>query len=1405
MTMRRKRNISIAMVMFLLLTSIFLPFFRAFASLGEAEREFNEKSSKFIQDAEEARDIIELLDKDAKANPNPNRNSISFVMRRLFYPGYYANDMRDGILAMDVKASRSSLLHDGIHACNPNAPNNLINHNCNIPNFTTSLFQNISEPFTSPLVNAEKTSSYATFGLGVPANIPGDIVPADPRERRHTYTALELYGYDLKLTSYSGEWDQIVVSNSARMLSNFGVIDSITLAGATVWNSYKNGIAAFVDNMSFNPVRWFGTIARTFEATATSGINTVVDTSELNVIATNAWKRPNIDKTLYNIYVMSDKEVLRETARGYFNVFSVEMNSKVNDSKKLKEVLELDPNKALDSIAFSYDPQMETAASKEAREKAKEKRDEIIEHNKKEEYKADIEGGYKDKNYKPQIKPVPKIPKPVYYTESEQLELWSKEPNVSSVLKKASSAGLISSDMSSYDSYQDLKDAWDGSYDPYFTSSFSADGETIEDILRDTDASVFQKYPHLDPKQGISKYACMNSDGTMMRNGQGMPEYLYLKNNLGNKEYLNPLCGEARPPISAGLFGSGWDDKEIKDTRHVSNVSSESLIFDKIKNITTSAIRTVNSLIAKFTNVVVGLAFTPVLSALGIDTIVAKFIESFKNTIFFPLAGLVATIGAVLMFFRLLKNGSAWQLFSSIGLTLFIFVAGSVFLLHPKSTVSLVDTLPNSIDNFMATTILAGTESSYCSTGEDVSGVRSAQCSIWGAMVFEPWVHLQFGTGYENLYAAGKAPSDGKAMMNKNTSLVGDASVNMGNGKIINNWAMYQLSKTKTGTINDFNQLDPMGHIDKDMYRLVDLQAGPNYGVNTDSRYFKDWSGSRNGSFLLFLTTIQAVLMMIAISGVALTKIQVSFMFSVSVLFLPVMLLYALMPNGRSKFIRYVSGLVSLLIKRALLVVLLSVLMRIIIVGYSKASSLESGAFVAIFVSIAFMVYRKELMSLISSTESNGIISGETKELKQAIGKVIPKNIKQAYSVKKANLKGATAGYVGGAVGAMEDKAGISVRRAGIAMTLANLERKERKKGLSDVEELQKEKLTAERKAIKDSIKHKESLPKEELDALEAERRDALRMANSYEEDINNLYEEAEKAGKEIDKKMISELEKEAEYYRNLAKEKEDEIIGGSTSGDSVMGQARKGAAHSKGVIGRVSERKIRAEGFAALTAYRDIKNQVYAEGARKIVEAQDAVAHDAYREVLSQTKEGKSKANTKIAGSEHGDLMKPKLQKKIRKIAEEKRKQSKGEGFSDAISTQSKDIEIAAKIIDKRRSVDTIKTNIKHPTQILSSSREREQENLKAIENSSSIADAKQLIERDIELGAKPDDFTVIAREKVEVYLEREESRSKETRRAGDKKRDEAKKIAKEAIEIREKREKLEREKEEKNNDNEK
>lgn len=371
---RWKRNFILILAIMAILMSALNPALMASADLTEATEKFDKESGEFLEDAEEARDIVNILDKNAKENPKPDRNSIDFVMKRLLYPGVYVNDVRDAIVSDSVGKTKDELLFDGVHACNPDAPNNLIDHNCNIPNFTTGLIQNVVDPFTEPLSNAGKTSSYSIFGLGVPNNIPGDIVPIRPESRTNTYTALELYGYSLKLTSYNGEWDHILPSDSARMLSNFGVIDRITLVGTSLWNGAREGVGAFIENFSFNPVRWYGNIANAYETGASAGVNTIVDTSELNIIATNAWKRPRLDGTLYNIYVMTDAEVIRETSRGYFAAFNDGLNDKASENPELNEVLALNPNTALSDVKkFSYDPTWETDDSKEERKNATKK------------------------------------------------------------------------------------------------------------------------------------------------------------------------------------------------------------------------------------------------------------------------------------------------------------------------------------------------------------------------------------------------------------------------------------------------------------------------------------------------------------------------------------------------------------------------------------------------------------------------------------------------------------------------------------------------------------------------------------------------------------------------------------------------------------------------------------------------------------------------------------------------------------------------------------------------------------------------------------------------------------------------------------------------------------------------
>lgn len=1023
---------------------------------ADTEEKFDEEVNKYIGDADSFEKVLEKYSKDTEGNRNPSKNTILHVIDRMIGTGKYLNDVEYGVVSSNLDVKKEDILYDGKYACHPNAPLNLLNHNCNIPNFTTGLLQNIAKPFYSPFTNAEKTTSYATFGLGVPDNIPGGQVPIVPGNRAHKYTALELYGYDLKVTSYTGEWDKIDVSSEARMLSNFGVIDNITLTGTALWNSTKAGMASLIDNFSFNPIRWISTA---IDAALSGGINTVIDTSDLNIVASNGWKRSQFNDSLYNVYVMTNNEILAETHNKYFREFIEYLKTNAELSPELNAVLELE-----EIPDFTFKPEWEKEESIKARRSAEE-------YNRQQEQIAQY-----DPNHIVQYK---QIPEPVYYTEKEQLVFWGD--NNSGIIEKAKGQGILEGDISSYDTYDEITSEWIENWGEYFSEEFNALGVVVETILELTDNDVFNSNPHLDPKQPISQYACANPDGTIKRDENGNVEYLYLSNNKGTTEYVNPNCAPARPPIGGALFGSGWTGNEKSlvsaqsDTRHIDNIQDSgviSSIIESFGNMFMSIFRSMNSFIARMTNTLLGLAFSPILSELGIDAIVGQLVEGFKNTIFFPLAALAVTVGAFILFFQVLKGQGFKELMIAVSTTLLVFIAGGAFLMYPESTVKLVDELPTSIDTFLSNAVLVDDDGTgYCSTGDESDGIRSAQCNVWGIMVFNPWVHLQFGDAYENLYANGHAPEGGNSFNNENTSLVGDAGVYMGNGVTVNNWALYQLDKTKAGTINmkaDTND-ESLGKVDKDMYRLVDLQAGPQNGKNSDTRRFETWSGmSSGGGFVGLLTTIQNVIVAFAITGLAITKIEVSFIFAISIIILPIMLLVALMPIGQNKLKKYMSTLISLLLKRVVVVMMMSVLLKTLSISYSTVSSIAGAATLAIFISVAFIIYKKELLNLITGSENTG-------KVKELVADTVPLSIKQKYATVSADVKGRATGFVGGALGYLsyKNKADNQLHRNQIELDELN---KIDEADLTDKEVIIKARLTQENEIITKRLNESQGL-----------------------------------------------------------------------------------------------------------------------------------------------------------------------------------------------------------------------------------------------------------------------------------------------------------------------------------------
>ena len=1159
-----KRNTILIMSLIAISFSIISPAIPVLAETN-AITEYNKQVDDYVGDSENFTDVLDKIQEDSETYTEPKKNTMPHVMKRLFNVGEYINGVEYGVLARNLKIERKDILSDNKYACNPDAPNNLINHNCDIPNFTTGLIQNVVSPFmTPPFTNAEKTSSYSAFGLGVPNNIPGGTVPSDPGNRANTYTALELYGYDLKLTSYNGEWDRIEVSNQARMLSNFGIIDKITLMGTGLWNSVNSGVAGLIENFSFNPMRWALGLANTFDMTLSGGLNTVIDTSDLNIVATNGWKRPDFSGTLYNVYVMTDKEVLQETYKQYFKNFINKLRNRAEVSPELLEVL------ALEQIPdFTFVPNWETEESIAARKKAEKINDS-------EKSKAE-----KNDKYNPDYVDVSE---PEYYTEKEQLGFWAEDNQ--NKINRASAQGLISKNPDDYETYDLLVKDWNEKWNDYFTREFNALGPVVKKLIELSDKDVFLDNPHLDPKQSISHYACANSDGSIKKDSNGNIEYLYLKNNKGSTEYLNPNCKSARSPIGGGLFGSGWHIDRPIDTRHIDNVNPEGPFDNVIKNAIMSSTRTFNSFIAKITNIVVGLSFSPILSELGIDSLVAKVVDNFKNTIFFPLASLAIMLGGIMLFLQILKNGSAWQLLKSIFVTFLIFVAGAAFLMSPETTMKLVDEFPSKIDNFLANTVLVDDDgTSYCSTGSEEDGIRSAQCNVWGIMVFNPWVHLQFGTGYDNLYANGYAPAGGSELENTNSDLVGNAAVYMGGGHTVNNWAMYQLDKTKAGTINSFDSsnMQAIGKVDKDMYRLVDLQAGPNNGAGTDSRYFETWSsGDTGGPFIAILTIIQTIIVSIAIIGLGANKIEASLMFSLSIIFLPIMLLYGLLPQGKMKLKGYIVSLGNLMLKRVIITTMFAVLLKTLNLSYSRTDSITTAALTSIAISVAFIMYKKELLNLLTASE----VSNFGLQVKELISKNAPVSLRQKYNLTKSKIKGSAVGFTGGAIGASAYRVEARRRKSEINKQLKNYYKK-------DEDKLTKEELDM-------------------IDELEKENKDITRTLN---DESNNVFEQAIHGGREssqiIGRRTERSIRREGYAIDKVYRDAKKQVL--TEGADSITNKSEPTAldtykevlSHTEGRLSKTSERKLSFEDARVL---KDPKVQ---KMVRELAKNRDTLAED--------------------------------------------------------------------------------------------------------------------------------------------------------------------------------------------------
>lgn len=1007
----------------------------AFADEDKPEDTFNEASEGTDKSDEGFQDVLDQED-------DPNNPNFASIVKRIFGLGYM-NAVEDGVAPSGAEEMD--------YICDPDhvAAGTAVYHNCDIPTLLTEFAQDVLGVFGSQGVVGAETSS-ATLDsqwFGLPTNlVPNDSVPVDESKREVKYTGLELYGYNFRYTMYNGEWDHIKVITAARTMSNFGLMDNLKLGATAIFDGavagLNQGSENFAEELSEGDVLGAvgGFFTGFFEGAASQTVKTILDTSDLNVYNTNSWYRVKYGSTLYGARELSADE---QSARALAALQSMLTGQSPDEAKAPEDLTGIqeppeEPDEAISKceVVKNSDGEMKvtgnTTISPGISEEDCASRGSAA---------ADEVGYEGDKNH-------------VWSEDGTQkkqtLKEW-KEAN-SDFFDVASKYNVECEAPEDEDNRKDglakFYGCWSSAYNTALTKAIqegqtASNDEWLDNILT---GSFLSDFMALNEKANFNapwnRFVCVSpTTGEDVRDASNQPINAFDSEGNLSEECAQPL----RSPVQNGYFGNGYtaDQKSsVKmDTRWTAVEHSPFnyvVNFPAVGNYLADGALGVAAFATRVSNTAIMLSFSPIMEAIGIQDTVISLVTSFRDSVFFPLLMIVVGLSAIQVVFSAARQRNYAQQFLSllfIGLTI---VAGAMVLVNPERTIKFADEAPAAIETAIIGTIYdfgnnggdelctaSGTSSSGVATGLEgetlqyspKDSVRTLMCENWRAFAFNPWVAGQFGTTFDNLYSAesGKA----NAMTNTNGDLVGDASVNFGGGKEVKNWATFQLDAQLVGTSMDPDYSETTGSTSPDMYRLVDMQAGPNGGEGTDPSYFEAWSGKDIGTRLMTSVTgaVAAVVAMVTVIVYSIAKIEIAFASTMLLLFIPFMFLIGIYPTfGRRQLKGYFMNLVGLFLQRIFLVLMLGVLFRVV-VGFSTASTdYILGAVIGMVTCAIMLAYKGALMGLIQRTmsEVGGSFMGDAAyRPREVAGNYTPGFIRN-----RAGLASATAtGFAGGAIG----------------------------------------------------------------------------------------------------------------------------------------------------------------------------------------------------------------------------------------------------------------------------------------------------------------------------------------------------------------------------------------------------
>lgn len=1041
-----KKSISKALSIVLAFLFLFNAFFSGLDLTAHAqEQDGSKENKKAIIDAldnepefKEVDTTVDYIYNDSnvsKYDPRSVNRNIDYVVYRIFRSDYIYDVKNYSAAHTDSNYDSREIAEGGV-ACDSNRDGSLLYHNCDIPTFITSLQQTVYSVISKHgVLNAGRTTAYDKSMLGVPMGIEEGEVPLDLSTSGKKYTGLEAFGYDLELTHYTGEWDQISVNTEARLLSNFGIFDKIALGGKTIFNAATEFFSGFINNFSWNPIKWIG---RSLSDAIGGGVITIMDTSDANVVATRAWNRSLFAGSVYNAHYLSSKMVVERADKHYQKFVKDEFENYANRHKELQPWFDLLPENIPELVRDRY-PEFsnQEAYEKSQQEVAIWEKEEATYRRALAAYERCLaEGG--DCGVRP-LSPgaKPHVVEGIPLTEKEIYDYYRKDPETLAFFEHANKEKNIGAQSIGDADIQNIDELY-AKYKVEFESRIKNDmndsGKIMQEIFKEMHDDFFGQNPHYDTKKEISHWVCVKSDGSDKITTEDILQAPYLFLDEYSGEINTAECGniQVRPSIKGGLSGSG--DIKSTDTRwqvFSRNIfSGRALVGFNAENAVNSSSTLFSKTLVKYTNEILNISFGNILEELGLIGIMVSLIEALRDGFYFPLSIMAIAITALWILFSLMKNGAGGiaVIKAIIGIVI-VFFACVLLMADPQFTLESVEKVPLVLEELITNTLYNEDSSGNNLCSIDAEGehqIRSIQCEIWQIGILTPWVAQQFGTtDWQDLNV--------NNMKNTNGTLVGDAKVSLGGSSTMNNWAIYQLHLTKAGNISQDDPERNDGGTDRRIYQLVDLQFGPNNAAASDTRFADSWSGESRDSSPALLAGIFSIVMFLSIARFSLYKIQITLAMSLNIMLLPFVSFLALLPNGTPKFKEYLSNMVGLIIKRVASLIFLIVVMKFLVAGSSLGFSILTYYIYGIIVFAGLNFFWTDFLKLVDTAGSSaksglsGLMSGNTltaSEIKDGIlnSKAMPKSLKQYARTKKRQTDAIIGGTVAGSVLAIENQ-----------------------------------------------------------------------------------------------------------------------------------------------------------------------------------------------------------------------------------------------------------------------------------------------------------------------------------------------------------------------------------------------